>query len=67
MSKSDGGSVFYIPSKLFGEKPTPGLSIRDWFAGQVISSIFPGKDHNTAAYQAYQVADAMIKASGRNA
>jgi len=45
----------------------PGMSLRDWFAGQFIAGLYgtePGSHLNpvTAAREAYHVADAMIAA-----
>ncbi len=79
MAKPDGGPAFpgsgevflegtngsVLPQSHFGMQGSQGMTLLDWFAGQVIGSILPGKDYHTAAYQAYQVAEAMIKASGR--
>jgi len=45
----------------------PGMSLRDWFAGQYIAGVFggePGAHQHpyNAAREAYEVADAMIAA-----
>ena len=44
---------------------TGGLSIRDWFAGQVLPAVFtqmnePEHDYSDVAGSAYAMADAMI-------
>lgn len=69
---SDGGSAFPIQSGVDGIlNPEPGMSLRDWFAGQALAGILAGGFANTiphddvngggdAAFFAYQYADAMI-------
>jgi hypothetical protein len=68
MSKyEDGGPAF--PSSYatpYGSTPyddNHGMSLRDWFAGQAIASgnIKLGAS-SEAAFDAYQIADAMLKA-----
>ena len=39
-----------------------GLSLRDWFAGQVMVSIAKGTDPEVAAAKAYAFADALLEA-----
>lgn len=41
-----------------------GMTLRDYFAGQVISCLIPlyGTNIETAAFRAYEIADAMLKA-----
>lgn len=78
--RTDGGAAF--PTTLWEERagvqygtPHPGMSLRDWFAGQALAGIlaFPHEDHPVtgggmsavAAHYAdiaYAYADAMIAA-----
>jgi hypothetical protein len=69
----DGGSVYpipalYAPDGLGLREGTPGLSLRDYFAGQALAgrlaSETPGSFYALlpAAYWAYQMADDMIAA-----
>ncbi len=58
----DGGPAF--PTAV----NSPGMSLRDWFAGQAISSVLNavkgtklGSDVNNAALLAYTIADAMLE------
>ena len=61
-SKSDGGQAFPTMS------PTeyiPGMSLRDWFAGQALTGIMARTEWKLAflpARLAYQIADAMLAA-----
>lgn len=65
-----GGSAFPIvveggdQSGLHAELH-PGMTLRDYFAGQALaglSALLNGKDANEAARRAYQAADEMLKA-----
>lgn len=75
----DGGPAFPTPTKTLGggvgcpEIETvviglPGMSLRDWFAGQAIQGMAhvvrknPGDDHmaDSIALSAYEMADAML-------
>ena len=62
MTKPDGGPAFPSPNH-----SAQGLSIRDWFAGQVLANIWGDGWQSTVGYipglaeYAYQVADAMLK------
>lgn len=76
--KNDGGSAFPVPASdarnVFDEpdenKHNPGMSLRDWFAGQALEGIAknwsmpcnPCKAMDDAARTAYYLADAMLKA-----
>lgn len=71
MSKKidDGGEAFPIPGMEHGPvPPTPGMSLRDWFAGQALALINYAGLRSTsterapinAARMAYELADAMI-------
>lgn len=68
MSKKDGGPAFpiYTPDMNLGEDAGPGMSLRDWFAGQVAagragSTVSRPTPKNLAEF-AYQCADAMLAA-----
>ena len=52
-SKKDGGNAFPTAAE-------PGMTLRDWFAGQAICGMLAGKDDKMAKW-AYQRADAMLK------
>ena len=53
-----------------------GMSLRDWFAGQVVAAVIAFEDRaldthdalpiETVARQSYELADAMLKARERN-
>lgn len=77
-TKNDGGPAFPVPAEPFlegpqglqpasawGMEPKPGMTLRDWFAGQVIAttmdefSVFIDGGQN-ASFWAYKVADAML-------
>ena len=78
----DGGPAFPIPEQQFSDGVTivssqgaPGMSLRDWFAGQAISGLAPlfydsapdadnpdGDDPEQIARTAYLLADAMLAA-----
>lgn len=68
---SDGGPAFPMPESLHTH-PHPGMSLRDWFAGQALSGILAGGFADTvphddigggrdAVFFAYQYADAMLR------
>ena len=64
MAKSDGGPAF--PIEMTGTPYAPGMSLRDWFAGQALAGIMAGWPANErisearAAEISYHAADAMI-------
>lgn len=63
MTKSDGGPAF--PIEMTGTPYAPGMSLRDWFAGQAIRARWGDGTAMTeieAAQFAYQLADAMLAA-----
>lgn len=72
-TQNDGGPAFPSDSACESwqcRKPSAGMSLRDWFAGQALVAlphIGCGCDLNTeeAALAAYQFADAMLKARER--
>lgn len=62
---SDGGQVFPVPapnSVCVGARR--GISLRDWFAAQVLKSACEDHSAHEAATLAYQYADAMLAARG---
>lgn len=54
------------PNPVYHDVAHSGMSLRDWFAGQALSSVgsfwSDAKTRGTYAKRAYQMADAMIKA-----
>ena len=70
--KNDGGPAFpiYQPDMNVGNDAGPGMSLRDWFAGQAMVGLMsdPGlrpsnlDEFEHMATRLYQVADAMLKA-----
>lgn len=64
MSKiDDGGTAFPVVSDIFGHHS--GMSLRDWFAGQVVSGMVAGGrgldiSVEQFAKSSYAIADAMI-------
>jgi hypothetical protein len=78
--KSDGGSAF--PSEqsecqdnTWNQTFDPGMSLRDWFAGQALVGLMSGScmrpsaldEFEYMAKQLYQVADAMLKERAKGA
>lgn len=73
MNKNDGGPAFPTPEPE-SDYPLPGMSLRDWFAGQALPAIMAmaaemaknGKPLPLTyiADQAFEHADAMLKARG---
>ena len=69
--KNDGGPAFpiYQPDMNVGDDAGPGMSLRDWFAGQAMvglmsdSGLRPSNldEFEHMATRLYQVADAMLK------
>lgn len=69
---NDGGPAFPVSWDMDGDRVAmPGMSLRDWFAGQVLAGLWanPRDDYTVAredkAVEAYRQADAMLAA--RNA
>ena len=63
MKKNDGGSAFPVPDgRSWGVSPSIGMSLRDYFAGQVVAGCLYGDNAPAMASWAYVVADAMIAA-----
>lgn len=72
---ADGGPAF--PADSFAAQHCPGMSLRDWFVGQIVGAIFArhdllemlagssrGEENNgqVAGRIAYEFADAMLEA-----
>lgn len=71
----DGGPAFPIPdvvtaSEQLWESGAPGMSLRDWFAGQALAGLLAKTVTNCpdapVAIRAYGLADAMLRARGEN-
>lgn len=68
--KNDGGPAFPNweigpdgPEGADGTLPVPGMSLRDWFAGQAMVGLMSDPNMQTFfASKAYEIADAMLKA-----
>lgn len=70
---NDGGPAFPIPASEVN-RPDPGMSLRDWFAGRIINGILSSYEYKRDAKDgamlirdstceaAYKLADAMLKA-----
>ena len=61
-ARNDGGPAYPISN---GRETDFGMSLRDYFAGQVVSTIMPDarvEDYAHAATEAYKMADAMLAA-----
>jgi hypothetical protein len=73
MAKIDSGSAFPITNGKY-EDCSPGMTLRDWFAGQALTllghrswahlDLDDGELINVWAVNAYNLADAMLKARG---
>lgn len=63
----DGGPAFPVEWPM-GHTLNPGMSIRDWFAGQALASMTIAPDYSKGpcnhamAVRAYNIADEMLKA-----
>lgn len=71
MAERDGGPAFPIPEQRAFDgaglvEGHPGMTLRDWFAGQALTGMIPGRHDVGAeprlAQSAYRYADAMIAA-----
>lgn len=61
--RNDGGPAF--PADSFGSQHNPGMSLRDWFAGQALVGFITADDgcgYDAAAEWSYAHADAMLAA-----
>lgn len=57
----DGGSAFPCEGgENSGLYADPGMTLRDWFAGQALASFGQGDTEKDRAAFAYRIADAMI-------
>ena len=65
-SKNTGGPAFPHETYHGVAAPGSGMTLRDWFAGQALSSMSVGNDvewfRQIGAKRAYLIADAMIAA-----
>lgn len=62
-----GGAAFPVPATDIPNAPEGehGMTLRDWFAGQALAALPLGEMHvGDAADDAYEIADAMLKARG---
>lgn len=79
---NDGGPAFpseqgSTPEGCWNQSYTPGMSLRDWFAGQALAGVLPvckedtlGRGQSKAqvfAQRAYEIADAMLAARKQEA
>ena len=66
MTTNDGGPAFpsdYIP----GTATTPGMTLRDWFAGQALTGAVQfGENPRRLADRCYEIADAMLAKKGES-
>jgi len=66
---NDGGPAFpEVPGKCNGYQGIPGMTLRDYFAGQALIATFlngfAGPNEDDRAALCYRMADAMIRARG---
>lgn len=66
---NDSDSAFPVPDgRSWGVKPSKGMSIRDYFAGQALNITCTGRIRSRpddVARRAYEIADAMISIQSR--
>jgi hypothetical protein len=66
MSKTreeQGGSAFPNGDRTIFSQPEPGMTLRDWFAGQALMGFLAAGECGSGwADDAYEMADAMLKA-----
>jgi hypothetical protein len=67
---NDGGPAFPIPRFHTWQDKVPGMSLRDWFAGQALAGLCANRDYvdesfPSIAEYAYHHADAMLKARNK--
>jgi len=60
-----GGPAFPVPPRIhsYDNNPIPGMTLRDWFAGQALSGMPAdelARSPNGYAKYSYELADAMI-------
>ena len=71
---SDGGPAFPVAGFQFKNKdgsegfvlPMEGMTLRDYFAARAINEVGWYNNIHQSAIMAYEIADAMLKAGGRN-
>lgn len=66
MSKRKNGGPVHPTGYVEVFDDWPGMTLRDWFAGQAIHSLIANRDasqygHNDLAQEAYQIAEAMVE------
>jgi hypothetical protein len=66
----DGGPAFPMPRFHTWQDEVPGMSLRDWFAGQALAGLCANRDYvdesfPSIAEYAYHHADAMLKARNK--
>ncbi len=66
----DGGPAFPMPRFHTWQDEGPGMSLRDWFAGQALAGLCANRDYVDESYPsiaeyAYHHADAMLKARNK--
>lgn len=63
MTKNTGGSAFPIWTEDMNVEGGPGMTLRQWYAGQVIAGLYASHDGSTRenmVAEAFTIADAMI-------
>lgn len=58
--KEDGGPAFPQPVGRMDQPVCNGMSLRDWFAGQMLTSDWPDWDDAQIARACYRMADALL-------
>ena len=59
MNNKNGGRAFPVPDDA---SSCPGMTLRDWFAGQALSGIIQRREgYEWIAAEAYLVAEAMLE------
>lgn len=64
MTRNDGGPAFPTPRYERGDAYSLGMSLRDWFAGQILIGLSikrEGKSDADDAINAYRLADEMLR------
>lgn len=60
MSNKTGGPAF--PAPIIGVDDHEGMTLRDYFAAKALSALIHSRNPEDAAAEAYEYADAMLKA-----
>jgi hypothetical protein len=58
--KDDGGPAFPVDRANWGMDRLPGMSLRDFFAGQALVGLLANPEDGSIVKQAYLFADAML-------